>query len=83
MGIEELKPDHISLIIDFYNEVELSIKNKSDLDIQKVVHQLVSFIYSYEFKFFLFQEILFIKQLFLLCDIISIYEMKEKYLKKI
>ena len=80
MGIEELKPDHISLIIDFYNEVELSIKNKSDLSIQNVVHQLVSFIYSYQFKFFLFNEMWFVKQLFPFCDIISIYEMKEKFL---
>ena len=80
IGTEQLKPEHISLIIDFYNEVELSIKNKSDLDIQKVVHQLVSFIYSNEFKFFLFEEFWFIKQLFPFCDIISIYEMKENFL---
>ena len=80
MGTKELKPDHISLIIDFYNEVELSIKNKSDLDVEKVVHQLVSFIYSYEFKLFLFNEIWFDNQLFPFCDIISIYEMKEEFL---
>ena len=80
MGSEELNPAHISLIIDFYNEVKLSLESKSDLDIQKVVHQLISFIYSFEFKLYLFEEMWFVKKLFPFCDIISIYEMKEKFL---
>ena len=61
--------------IDFYNEVKSSIKNSSKLNLNALVNHLTSFCFTEKFIPFLFIEIC---RGFL--DIISIYEMKEKFL---
>ena len=60
--------------IEFYNEVKSSIKNSSELNLNALVNHLASFCFTEKFIPFLSIER---SRLF---DIISIYEMKEKFL---
>ena len=60
---------------DFYDEMESSLKNNTDLDIKKISEKLCSFCFSESFIPFIYCEFLFQFQNFL-----SIFEMKEKFL---
>ena len=64
--------------IDFYNEVKSSIKNSSELNLNALVNHLTSFCFTQKFILFLSYEGQVYKYQFF--DIISIYEMKEKFL---
>ena len=66
----------IYLYRDLYEEVQSSIKNNIELDLNKTVYQLSSFCFSENFIHLFIFEIK--KSAFL--DIIAIYEMKEKFL---
>ena len=60
--------------IDFYNDVKSSIKNSSELNLNALVNHLTSFCFTEKFIPFLYMDK---RGIF---DIISIYEMKEKFL---
>ena len=63
--------------IDFYNDVKSSIKNSSELNLNDLVNHLASFCFTEKFIPFLIVQSL---SDFKFLDIISIYEMKEKFL---
>ena len=46
MGSFPISPESLYMIIDLYNEVDISIKNNSNLNINDVVKHLSSFCFS-------------------------------------
>ena len=77
MGVSIDFPN-LHMIIDFYNEIESSIKNNTELNLKNVVNNLSLFCFSDKFIPFFLMEIRTIFFPFL--NIITIYEMKEKFL---
>ena len=65
----------LSLKKYFYNEMEFSIKNNTDLDVKKITEKLCTFCFSEAFIPFICFEILFDFQF-----TVSLYEIKEKFL---
>jgi len=77
MGSFPISPESLYMIIDLYNEVDISIKNNSNLNINDVVKHLSSFCFSEKLIPYLGSKEFHI---FAFYDIISLYEMKEKFL---
>ena len=77
MGSFQISPESLYMIIDLYNEVNISTKNNSNLNINDVVKHLSSFCFSEKLIPYLASKNFYIFQFY---DIISIYEMKEKFL---
>ena len=67
----------LHILLDFYNEIESSIRNNAELDIKDVVNKLSLFCLSDNFCPFLLLEL---KNIWAMSDIVIIYEMKEKFL---
>ena len=68
----------LHMIIDFYNEIESSIKNNTELNLKNVVNNLSLFCFSDKFiPFFLMENR---QNILPFLNIIIIYEMKEKFL---
>ena len=72
-----LDSSHLFLIKELYDEVDYSIKNNTELDINKTVEQLYSFCLSIKFEPFILYEV---SSFLVFIDIVAIYEMKEKLL---
>ena len=60
---------------DYYNEIESSLKNNTDLDIKKITENLCSFCFSETLIPFIINETCNLFQ-----NVLSIFEMKEKFL---
>ena len=60
---------------DYYNEIESSLKNNTDLDIKKITENLCSFCFSETLIPFIINETCSLFQ-----NVLSIFEMKEKFL---
>lgn len=70
----------LHILLDFYNEIESSIRNNTELDIKDVVNKLSLFCLSDNFCPFLLMELKESKKFVPMDDIVTIYEMKEKFL---
>ena len=64
-------------LLDFFDDIESSIENRTNLDAKNVVNQLSKFCLSEKFIPFLCEEF---KKTYPFWDIITILEIKEKYL---
>lgn len=79
MGAKEISPSNLFFLKDFYDEIENSIKSKTDLNVNNTIKQLSSFCLSKEFYCYLNCQIFWKEPCFPFCDLITIYEMKEKF----
>ena len=82
MGVKqkELSPIHIYYLKDLYDEIELSINNKTDLDINNTVKQLSSLIFLGKLIKIIASEFFLETPFCPFCLVISIYDIKEKFL---
>ena len=67
----------LHFLLDFYNEIESSIRNNTELDIKDVVDKLSLCCLSDNFCPFLLMEL---NNMVYMINIVTIYEMKEKFL---
>ena len=79
MGAKEISPSNLFFLKDFYDEIENSIKSKTDLNVNNTIKQLSSFCLSNEFSCYLYFQFFWEEPYFPFCDLIAIYEMKEKF----
>ena len=77
---KELMPHSFFLIDDILNEIEISNTNITDLNVKDVVKRLSLFCLSDKFKPLLGAEFLYKDPYFPFCGLISLLEMKEKFL---
>ena len=77
---KELMPHSFFLIDDILNEIEISNTNITDLNVKDVVKRLSLFCLSDKFKPLLGVEFLYKDPYFPFCGLISLLEMKEKFL---
>ena len=77
---KELMPHSFFLIDDIYNEIEISNTNNTDLNVKDVAKRLSLFCLSDKFKPLLEAEFLYKDPYFPFCGLISLLEMKEKFL---
>ena len=74
LGIESC---HLYMLMELYDEIDYSIKNNTELDINKIIDQLYSFCLSDKFELVVCYEA---NSFLIFNDIVAIYEMKEKLL---
>ena len=79
MGAKEISPSDLFFLKDFYDEIENSIKSKTDLNVNNTIKRLSSFCLSEEFYCYLYCQMFWKEPCFPFCDLITIYEMKEKF----
>ena len=63
------------MLMELYDEIDYSIKNNTELDINKIIDQLYSFCLSDKFELVVCYEA---NSFLIFNDIVAIYEMKEK-----